>query len=147
MTVTYQDTRQRQVAQAIKWRNSGCLLVTMDVRSGLHPFQGRRQCAVRHSLEQNIVCLASCYDVFNSPCVGEVHWSTHSVVPAGKVHGSWSRWCNRPFLSIFLNRTRSTSAGHLPNSLNLYIQYTQTIRWGRDMNLNREPQVISTGDM
>jgi hypothetical protein len=46
-----QDTRHRQIAQAVKWRNHGHLVVRVGVLSGLRPTKGSRQSATRHSVE------------------------------------------------------------------------------------------------
>jgi hypothetical protein len=51
VSFSFQDTRHRQMAQALKLSNRRRLVVIIGVRIGLRPFQGRRQYATRGSLE------------------------------------------------------------------------------------------------
>jgi hypothetical protein len=50
VTFSFQETRWRQMAQRIKCTNRGRLIITVGAGSRLRPFDGRRQCAARHSL-------------------------------------------------------------------------------------------------
>jgi hypothetical protein len=126
VTFSFKETRHRQMAQGIVWSNHGHLVVTIRVLSGLRPFQGRRQCAARHSLEHTLTCwhrplsqpLKSCHEIFDSSgrdCVNLLL----QVSPQKNIHRSWIRRprrpCSRP--STFLDMSRSTTAGHLPHNV------------------------------
>jgi hypothetical protein len=56
MTFSFQDTHHRKIAYAIKQSILGHLVVSIGFRSRLRPFQGRRQCARRRSLEHAVSC-------------------------------------------------------------------------------------------
>jgi hypothetical protein len=98
-TSIFHDARRRQMTQAIIWLKHGRLVLTISVRRGLRPFQGR------HSLEN--ACCQSClkfrHEVCDSPGKDWIN-TLLQVSPREKknhLRSTRRQWrpCNRPSTS------------------------------------------------